>query len=588
MPHTFDLDKHYAGPDGLVSQSPFWFVGIVRFKEAVTYDRKKRKSKESIVAFDEVPPLIISGQCNQLTVMTSKNSYVSNLQALFEPGAYNILSQAKPGDWVFAWMLADEYKGRQVLKAVRENKAANGFWDGIKFMGRVQGVRKRKVVDHERGTARLNYLLTASGFSEFGYSVFYEPHLLKDNIAGGHLDAFGLAVTDIVAEKDTSVQDGGLIDINKMMPALTKLLFGETGAYAKSGAIQDPAGGSIPAAPQGALHIPKTAAKWLGMPNATVYDHILTRAFGVQQYSPHGGAMLEGSKSPWTGFLPESTLPLRGQFSLVMPPIMNQPFWTVLNQFLNAPVNEMYTALRANKEGRVLPTLVIRQIPFSRTEPQGADDDTTAKYMDDKMGSDPDWMTGKAHTKFLSLPRWKLTDAMVQTADLGRSDALRVNYVHIGGVPAAGTAVDEVGMFVRCPPLRDDSDISRAGMRPYQATVNCTFKDVVIGPALWRDIIADVMMTQHLTLTGSIQTYGIDLPISPGDNLEYEGGVFHIESATHSCFLDMEGRRQFISQFQVSNGVLANPEDESEPFANIMFADGAVDDVGGEVAHTED
>jgi hypothetical protein len=56
---------------------------------------------------------------------------------------------------------------------------------------------------------------------------------------------------------------------------------------------------------------------------------------------------------------------LLGTFLPVMPELTNKPLWSVLQQFLNPTVNEMYTCLRVNKDNRVVPTLVVRQIPFT-------------------------------------------------------------------------------------------------------------------------------------------------------------------------------------------------------------------------------
>jgi hypothetical protein len=74
------------------------------------------------------------------------------------------------------------------------------------------------------------------------------------------------------------------------------------------------------------------------------------------------------------------------------------------------------------------------------------------------------------------------------------------------------------------------------------------------------EIIADIMMGAHMTLTGTIEMVGIQAPICPGDNLEWDDVVFHIESVTHVCSINTNnGIKSFHTIVALSHGVSATP-----------------------------
>lgn len=68
-------------------------------------------------------------------------------------------------------------------------------------------------------------------------------------------------------------------------------------------------------------------------------------------------------------------------------------------------------------------------------------------------------------------------------------------------------------------------------------------------------ILSDILMGQHLTLTGTMTVVGIQSPICPGDNLEFDDTVLHIESVTHQYTSDDGGRTSFSTVLQLSHGL---------------------------------
>jgi hypothetical protein len=265
------------------------------------------------------------------------------------------------------------------------------------------------------------------------------------------------------------------------------------------------------------------------------YGDLLESILGVQQY-PYSG-----STNSHRAFLPSvvGNGPIyatdKKMLGLFMPftPSFDRPIWNLLGEYLNPAINEMYTTLRTNQDGKIVPHFIVRQMPYT-TQAAAA-----LKHTD---------------TKFLDLPRWKIDDTIVVGGNLGPSDAARFNYVHLMGA-SPGVQTDSTLTYILAPPIWDEQDIRRSGLRPYSMVVNCTPEEAAEGPTEWTSHAADFLMGQHLTWNGSITLVGIQAPICVGDNCEYRGVVYHIENVTHDSGITPSGQRQFFTTLQLSHGM---------------------------------
>jgi hypothetical protein len=193
-----------------------------------------------------------------------------------------------------------------------------------------------------------------------------------------------------------------------------------------------------------------------------------------------------------------------------------------------------------NHKGGISPHLIFRQIPF-------ASDEFVSRAPSD-------------HTSFRELPRWKVDPAMVLAYDTGKSNSMRVNYVQVqvsDGVPAG----DLQGLLrATTTPRWDSVDISRNGLKAYIAQVSATHK--IASPELgqrWTDMVTDRMIGAHLKLSGNISIVGVQEPIATGDNLEYDGFVYHIEGIEHKVQINpMTGQKSFSTSMAISNGLPAS------------------------------
>jgi hypothetical protein len=73
------------------------------------------------------------------------------------------------------------------------------------------------------------------------------------------------------------------------------------------------------------------------------------------------------------------------------------------------------------------------------------------------------------------------------------------------------------------------------------------------------DLMSDILMGQHLRLTGTLSIIGVQAPICHGDNLEWDGVVFHIESISHQCQIAPDGKKVFATTLSLSHGIRVDP-----------------------------
>lgn len=575
------IDEHGlragANPDA-ISVSPDWCLVVFRFANPLTYDRLTQASFSTLYS-DGVKlrgdPLVLRDAVLHLNVSSSKNSHLTQLGALLRPNL-NYLAEIMPGDWIFAWMAHDSRTIDAAIKAVQEGKAANGFSSGLKFMGRVGSCRK--VLTQDPGGPRyVRYNLTASGFQEFDASLFYEPHLAENFPAiGAYFAALGLKLNELVGESGISV--------NLVLRRLLDLLLGQgvprnLGLENGDDDLRSTTGLDAPYS----YAVPTAVGSVLGKtqkskPDLLAAADIIEFVYGRQEYD--GGEFsvgdleldedqlgsLIGSRMNPRGAKGDSNRrftgnDMLGEFLPMPPDFSGHSVWSILDHYLNQAVNEMYTCLRVNAQGKIVPTLVARQKPFST---EFAPDDPPV-------------------TKFLSLPRWVVDPILVRKVDVGRSDALRVNFVHVYGDDGPQTMNPVAGQIVLAPPYRDDLDIARNGLRPYMQTVANQPTENITGEAAkkWMAILADQLMGQQLTLTGLLEMVGVQAPICVGDNLEWDGAVFHIESVTHTASIEPGGKKSFLTTCALTHGLSADPKSTNlSLFAGIKPEDLTTHDPG--------
>jgi hypothetical protein len=582
--------------DDLYEMDPYWIIAVIRLGEPLSFNRKKMSSDSTDLSSGALLraalPLVITDDCIQLSVSMGKGAETKSLNATLKQTNINYLVEILPGDWVMAWMVNNRTDYESLVSKISDiasgantKDMVNGFHDGLKFVGRVDDVYKDVVVDPNIGTKISNYSLKCSGFAELNTYMYYDYALATSDAQGGNfgwMARFGVS-TDALFGNDA---EEGIKqnNINNIVPTLLDLVLGKGPAPVGDISLDGP-GGNISATPQLADQadpnrssgndppysylVPISVGNLLGKKSASKgimsYADILELWTGVHSYNVKSGELTftpEFDHSVGSSRRVTKGGELLGTFLPFMPDFANRPLWGVLQQYVNHAINEIYTAMKVNPEGRIVPTVVFRQIPFTTdalklpTDSQDIGKGTTTSASQEFVSADDSSINV---TKFLDLPRWYIPSVMVKRVHVGRSNATRTNFVHVYGTATnlqnQGTGVQY--QMLTNPPVRDDVDIFRSGCHTHVSTVDCWVDDSVGKvPGKWMALIADWMMGSHLTLNGMVDLFGVQAPIAEGDNVVFDGVVYHVMQVDHFANIDTaSGAKHFGTTLQLTNGM---------------------------------
>jgi hypothetical protein len=372
------------------------------------------------------------------------------------------------------------------------------------------------------------YTIQAAAFTEFNNVIYYNPVLNSVGPVGLYM----LKIESFFQGRLAST-----IRIQEILPMLFSILIGN-GIKKNNENLPD----------FGSVHfrMPPTVGKLLGKDityASDLYSLIIggwgssSGTFGSAQTTGIGARFNQGIKHK-SGSVFTATYPIPGDRFVSAENWNHVTAWSILQSYANLAMNEMYTTFRVNSEGKVMPSLIIRQKPFN-----------TPHY----KGPGP-------VTKFFDLPRWRISPNLLLDIDLGKEEAARYNLVQIysqvvgdaskSGLFSMEKQIDQ-GNYVE-----DIKDISRNGLKPYVLTSNFQAPDATAsyGPA-WARISADWLIGGHLKESGTISCVGIQDPISVGDNLELDGIVYHIEAVSHSMMINKQGFKNFRTTISLSYGM---------------------------------
>jgi hypothetical protein len=576
----YEVSKDYDSNGGQdFTSSPAWCLAVFRLARPVSYSRKDKTSIGPVIAggmLRKEAPFIITSDCLHMSVSGSKSSHVKTLNCSLK-GDNNYLSAntVLNGDWIMAWMHTNPVDRDKIIEALENGKQANDFKSGLKFIGRVHSIRKRKSVVGN-GIKSINYSLQAVGFDELSTVFFYDPALASLSYAKDiwrFMAEIGVDTFQYLSEQH---KEAGVIKDNaeNFFDRFLDIVVG-AGIKSSIDAGQDLAGNKLSATPQYQKEapysylIPISVATTLGRTSdeerkgsknghsAYGYSDVLTTLTGVQKYQqqapvpPHNGFVpLMPPSTPIKANRLRCPERIKGTYIPIEPSFVNTSLWSLLNQFKNPTVNEMYTCIRPNLSGDLMPTIVFRQIPFSS---ESIEENTEMPL-----------------TKFMSLPRWVIPEALITDEDIGKSGATHFNFIHVYGQVSPyqqkiGSTITE--QMTRNAPIMDAVNVASYGFKPYMSTVACSLTDVFRkdGARVWMEAIADWTIGSQHTLNGTVTCKGIQSPIAEGDNVEIDSVVYHVESVTHTC--GMRGEYKFFdTSLTLTNGMPADQSQANEHF----------------------
>jgi hypothetical protein len=548
---------------GLIGQtSPTWVLTFVRWQYRDTL--RTPTTDPNVVR----PTLVVENDCLQVTVSHNKANLTPSMTAILVETDVNYSASVHPGDFVFVNMLNWESDARAVAQAATNGLPINGAKQGFKGFYKVQSVRK--IVQSDPATGIKTTLIKIDGFAftEFNNTIYFNPNLIQPK----NLQNQALFINDVANVWKSFISSSGIPNIQDILAFLIQSLIG-SGVNPKAQKID-----GLVVSPNVHFLVPVLVGSLLGIGNSIlsakdIYEYV----FGIQQYSNAPAQTLEDGLNPFNlqdtpkypnFYYTDDAVP---GSTLLKPEYWNQvKLWSILNQYINAPLNELYTSFKISPNGNVMPTVVFRQIPF-----------TSEDFTGQKFGV----LDGNAQsihvTRFLTLPRWKIGSESVFNVNIGTDEAARINFVQF----YAKSNFTKNGMELSLETAKrnyvyDQRDIVRSGLRPYivQNQMDDLPDNTVYHSPIWSRILGDAVIGGHLKLNGTIECIGIVEPIPVGDNFEFDGVVYHVEQVVHSCAMNpTSGIKTFRTVLSLSHGVSVNSSAQGMLYSQMTHTSGLGD-----------
>ncbi len=552
------------GKDGIHSISPSWVLTFVRWKNRYFgIDNTNSASNSKDVGADNnflatLPPMIVDNDCASLSITVSKSSNTPSLQALLYPGDINYLTAVAPGDFVFVNILNHESEARNIYFLAKSLKPINTKDSGFKGLFKIQSVRRILGVDPASGRKKVMFQITGYGFTEFNNIVYFNPFLVsKEDTGPKGFTLFVSRISDQWRQALLNENKKGIPSVQRVIKLLIDTVIGK-GFNKELTTFKD----GQKMTQNTHFYIPKEVGQLLGFPSAKAAKDIYNYIFGVQEYtvpSQNSNPPLEKVLNPIIKSKQENYFftPREVQgAALIKPEYWSEiPLWSILGQYLNSPINEIFNSFKINPDGLIVPTVTLRQIPYSTEKFKGLS------------------------TKFFNLPRWVISPDFLLDINIGRDDALRFNFFQLfSTVPFAPDAsnVAFLSTQIKDNNLAEILDIRRSGLRPY--IKRSDFDEIISGKEIvknseWVRLLADANTGGHLKFTGSITCFGIQEPIAPGDNLELDDVVYQIQTVTHNCSIQPDGKKTFVTSIELVNGLDVQSEDGDIVFPQMRNTD---------------
>ena len=554
MAYTYTINKNTSDSH---QTSPAYMLTFLRWSNRDT-------SNFSDADYLELrKPLIVVNDCVSLTVSSSKASHIHQAEMIMLGGDINYATAVAPGDFVLVNMLdSDEHlfgSGKGPIDASADSlyvrasssKPINNIHDGFKGVFKIQSVRKILQVDPSSGVKILRYQISAAAFTEFNQVIYFNAFLADQS-----QDQLLSELINAEAHKEWASNTKKSFTLDELFSNLVGFMIG-TGFQEFNDKIQKK---EVVKNFNKNFLMPPKLSSLMGL-GASGKDPITAARFfkfyvGIQEYG-------SSYNQKFNGLDPLSINPVRYDKLSGTSPISPEPFcqvtaWSVLNQYSNSLINEMFTSFKLTEDGKVMPCVVFRQKPF-----------TSKKFIKENP-------TTKV-TPFLSLPRWKVSLDLIKAISTGRSEAARINFVHIVGKARYTQLNSYTAQQASLNSFKaDEQDIKRNGLKPLIAACDFDFptdENKTSNSPVWNQLMFDWLSNGHLKENGTIVCAGIEDPIAVGDNLELEDTVYHIESVTHSMNMQNNGFKNFETNLKLSYGVDKRDKGYDPIYPEMQYTD---------------
>lgn len=535
-------DSHQSIPGFVICFLPFMYRD--------TYNNQDTFQDVSITeqSLSIQKPIVVVNDATKISITSSKAQAIDTAEITLSSGDVNYSAALANGDHALIWLLNTAEDYAKVSNDVLNKRASlNGQNSGLKFIGKVNSIRQSLQTAPADGKKMYRYNITLVGFSEFQTQVYYNellnPVIDNSNSIASRVQFFA-QISEQYQDLFKSINNDARLPTEKLISFFVDVFMGP-GPKNNAKVVDD----KLTQTPNASFLVPTELARYLGLALGKKadkslgfqYSDLLQRIFGLQNYTDDMFPdTIDTGRDNYF-----KCNPLKG--GTLIPPanFNNTNLWSILTQFMNPALNEMYTALKFIPDKGIFPTLVLRQIPFS------------TRFLADKY--DPDEMT-----QISNLPRWKLAlNYPIASYNLGTSDAERFNFFQVYTNSIADNDPQRaMQLQLLLGNVKIDlADIIRSGPRIHSSTSDTEASiqaDGSIQPSAineWADLIADFFSNGHLKMNGTITVAGIQAPISIGDNLQFDNKVFHIEGINHVYEVaPADGKKMFMTTLMLSHG----------------------------------
>ena len=472
-------------------------------------------------------PLVVISDAISINIQDSKSGVTPAVTIVLKGGDINYATAVGAGDFFTVNLTNSEEKAIEVYQRALSNQAVNRFNDGFKGLFKVQKVRRKISQDPNSGTRSVTYIIHGFGFTEFNSVMYYDPVASTQFNDELFLSQFQKFFSGLVSSYENESNIQALLKI--MCQALIGVGLNQSDFHIK-------------ASQNTQFLIPEDVGKLLNIREAKHAIDIYKVYLGI--WEPSSGSTPAQGFNPSVELYPkDKSFYKAGSKVLKGYRILGAENWnmvqifSILSSWANTTINELYTAsARVGIDGYVYPALIIRQKPFSS----------------------PKLNTAIEATKFLDLPRWRISPKLMNDFDVGKDEVGRINFVQIYTQSiAANASEDQAAQLGLGNYFYDQKDIQRHGLRPFSATASFDYPgNTGTGrqAKIWAELLFDMMNAGQNRESGTMSAQGIVEPICVGDNLEFDGNVYHIEQVSHTFSVDQMGRKSFKTNLVLSFG----------------------------------
>jgi hypothetical protein len=538
--------------------TPAWSLCFLSFRVPSPINASEQISDPTAIK----DAFFVTSDCISLSVSQSKSNHNPSFEAVLLSGEYNYLAKVNPGDYVLIHMADREDKIGQIADLVKNNKPVNKINQGFKGVYKVVSVRQTVQVSPESGVKKVFYQIAGSAFTELNNVIYFNPYVVPREVS----DLFYMSTAFKMFFNGDKGRGKNAISLQTYMQILLTIILG----YGTSKELKN----ASEITPNSIFRVNGRLATLMGNPDAVSFRQFYRYFFGIQKFTasnPETESVLNTipSNAKRDNLTYKCNPEVTGQ-SIINPEYWNKVTgYSILSQYVNSPINELYAHFRVVPEqgGLIMPCLTFRQTPFS-----------SLKF----KKQNPE----KAVTPFLTLPRWHLDASVIKAFSTGRDDSFRTNLVQIFGVPqniSGGEKIVVEQTSKKTNIALDRQDIQRSGLKPNAITTHFDFERAGGGwVSFWSKLVGDAAIGSHMKLSGTVECVGIEDDITVGDNLQIGSVVYHIESITHRCSVASNGRRNFVTTISFSQGVDDTTQDKFQVFGetvNSLYADEYQQDV---------